>query len=171
MARGRRPKPISLKILSGTARAGRLPKDEPRPECAAPRRPSWITGRARAEWDRVVPLLLSLGLLSKLDLGALASYCIAVANLETETRTLEREGRIIEIPVRNRHGDEIGKRKVAHPSVKSQRDAMAEVKSFLAEFGLSPSSRTRVTALPAPEGPDELSKIMTRNRFPDKKQA
>lgn len=52
-------------------------------QAAEPDRPDWLSARAVAEWERVVPDLLALGWVTKLDRMALASYCEAVADFET----------------------------------------------------------------------------------------
>ena len=49
---------------------------------AAPERPAWLSAGAVAEWDRVVPDLLTLGWVQRLDRVALATYCEAVADWE-----------------------------------------------------------------------------------------
>ncbi|GKS77329.1 phage terminase small subunit P27 family [Acidovorax sp. SUPP950] len=51
-------------------------------QAVEPERPDWLTPRAVAEWKRVVPDLLTLGWLHRLDRMALASYCEAVADWE-----------------------------------------------------------------------------------------
>jgi phage terminase small subunit len=40
-----------------------------------PEKPSWLSGRANAEWDRVVPDLIEKGLVIKIDSFAIAAYC------------------------------------------------------------------------------------------------
>lgn len=42
--------------------------------------PDWLDADAQVEWDRVVPDLLKLGLISGLDRQALAQYCEAVSD-------------------------------------------------------------------------------------------
>lgn len=74
-ARGPKPKPTKLKLLTGTARTHRLNPHEPQPDAAQPDAPEHLTDVAREEWDRVVVDLMALGIMTHLDRGALAAYC------------------------------------------------------------------------------------------------
>lgn len=149
--RGPAPKPTKLKIAAGNPGKRPLNGREPNPGVAAPKMPAWLPVRAKAEWRRIVPELVRLGLLSSIDLAALAAYCVAFAELEEATRTVEREGRVCVWPIYDPQTKErVGDRLKAHPAVQQQRDAMQRVKQFLAEFGLSPASRSRVQAETAP---------------------
>jgi len=149
---GRPPKPTKLKIAAGNPGHRRLNDREPNPPTAAPGMPAWLSGRAKVEWKRIVPELIRLGLLSSIDLAALAAYCQAFAELEQATRTIEKEGRVCKWPIYDpKTNEHVGDRLKAHPAVQQQRDAMQRIKGFLAEFGLSPASRSRVQA-EAPAG-------------------
>jgi P27 family predicted phage terminase small subunit len=164
--RGPPPKPTKLKLAAGNPGKRKLNEREPQPAGKAPAQPAWLSDRAKVEWKRIVPELLTLGLLSRIDLAALAAYCQALAELEIATRTIETEGRICRMPIfaeddvselvpnpatgdlqlkpKILKGQQIGERLKTHPAVTQQREAMRLVKQFLAEFGLSPSSRSRV---------------------------
>jgi P27 family predicted phage terminase small subunit len=153
--RGPAPEPTKLKVLHGNRGKRPLNDREPEPAPGASM-PAWLSQSAKSEWKRITPELSRLGLVTTVDRAALAAYCQAYAELLEATKTLDAEGRIV--PVYATHaGDTVldpkGKPVVAgrrlHPAVKLQRDAFARVKSFLAEFGLTPSSRTRLSAAPA----------------------
>lgn len=167
--RGPPPKPTKLKIAAGNPGKRKLNEREPRPEAKAPAMPAWLSVRAKAEWKRIVPELLRLGLLARVDLAALSGYCQAYAEVEEATRTIEKEGRICKMPIfadddviETVHdpttgqvtgtkvvvakGTKIGERLKSHPAVAQQQQAMRLVKQFLGEFGLSPSSRSRVAS-------------------------
>jgi P27 family predicted phage terminase small subunit len=157
MPAGRPPTPTKLKILRGNPGKHPLPKGEPQPRVEAPPRPAWIVGAARAEWESIVPELVRLGLLTRVDKMALAGYCQASAELEEATRILNRDGRLIETPALSRSGEPVQVTKKGklvlvmilkvHPMIRVQRDAFARVRAFLTEFGLSPSTRTRVKSV------------------------
>ena len=153
MARkGPAPRPAKLKMLDGTYRADRDGPLGPEPAAGEPPMPDWLPDRAKAEWRRLAPKLLALGLLSELDLAALTAYCVAVSELEAATRTLEKDGRLVAVPVVTKSGETVGARLRPHPAVAMQRSAAALVRGFQAEFGLSPSGRTRVKASPPAAG-------------------
>ncbi|ABM32202.1 P27 family predicted phage terminase small subunit [Paracidovorax citrulli] len=59
----------------------------------APEPPDWLNAAALAEWHRVVPDLLTLGWVHRLDRMQLAAYCEAVADWETFRRRIAEENR------------------------------------------------------------------------------
>lgn len=148
---GRPPKPTRLKVAAGNPGKRPLNPAEPRPAVAVPSCPDWLSPLAEAEWRRITPELHRLGLVSVIDRAALAAYCQAVAEVEEATRALDAEGRVCVWPVFDKQGVKVGERLKAHPCVAMQRSAAQLVKQFLVEFGLSPASRTRVSAA-APGG-------------------
>lgn len=155
--KGRKPKPTRLKELTGNPGRRPLNDREPKPTAARPSCPSWLSKEAKAEWRRIVPELERLGLLTLVDRTALAAYCQAAAELEIATKQLNKEGRIIFVEVFNKAGEVSGSVQKPHPAIKLQRDAFRQVKAYLAEFGLTPSARTRVKT---PEKTDESDPLM-----------
>lgn len=161
-ARGPAPKPTKLKILAGNPGHRPINRLEPEPTPGAPDPPAWLPAEALAEWRRVVPELDRLKLLTKVDRAVLAAYCVAWSELVTATQKLEAEGRVVDVVVRDRHGEEVGTRAALHPAVKLQRDAFARVKAYLGEIGLSPSSRSRLQVPDAPEANDPIAELLRR---------
>src|SRR4051794_4588403 len=102
---GRKPTPTKLKVAAGNPGKRPLNDREPQPAVAEPPLPAWLPQRAKAEWRRIVPELLALGLLTRIDQAALVSYCVAVAEVETATRTLEKEGRVCRMPLLDKLGN------------------------------------------------------------------
>ena len=101
------------------------------------------------------------------DRGALAAYCSAYAELVDATKMLEAEGRVVEVPITARKKVEgvmtvevVSAKKALHPAVKLQRDAFGRVKQFLAEFGLTPSSRSRMRLGRGDGPPDPFEELL-----------
>jgi P27 family predicted phage terminase small subunit len=113
-------------------------------ERGVPGMPDWLSREAKAEWRRIAPDLDRVGMLCKVDRAALAAYCQAFAEMADAIRILEKEGRIIDQAVFNKNGDKTGSIKKIHPAHKLYKEGTARVKQFLGEFGLTPSSRTRL---------------------------
>lgn len=132
---GRRPLPTKRKELQGTMRADRRNGEEPQPEVKIPKTPDGLTGEAKAEWDRLTPQLKQLGLLSDIDRTALLYYCQYHARYYDAMQKIEEEGLVIEHETRGT---------CANPYVKISNDAASMVHKFLVEFGMTPSSRSRV---------------------------
>jgi P27 family predicted phage terminase small subunit len=148
--RGPKTKPTQLKVLSGTARKHRLNVDEPRPEAAQPDAPDHLTPAARREWDRVIEQTVSLGIMTELDRGALAAYCQAYGrwvSAETALARMAEKDLVTEgLILRTKAGNLI-----QNPLVGAANKAMADMVRYAAEFGLTPSARTRVVASPDDE--------------------
>lgn len=134
---GRPPKPTKLKELAGNPGKRRLNESEPKPptEDQVPKPPTHIKGKARKEWTRIAALLHEMDLLSSVDLTALAMYC------QLYERWLEAEDHI------RRDGMVAITEKgypVQSPYVGIASNAMKQMKGLLTEFGMTPSSRSRV---------------------------
>ncbi|WP_372836781.1 phage terminase small subunit P27 family [Puniceibacterium confluentis] len=156
--RGPKTKPTNIKILTGTARSHRINPDEPKPEVATPDAPEHLTDAARAEWDRVVVDLVTLRILTDLDRGPLAAYCQAYGRWSAAETALARmaakdavtDGLII----RTKSGNLI-----QNPLVGAANKAMADMVRYAAEFGLTPSARTRVSGLDAAAAPNPFAAL------------
>ena len=132
--RGRPPIPTTLKLITGQGRRP-LPKAEPKPACVIPTFPKALQGEARREWYRVSRELHMLGLLTKVDRGALVAYCLAWARLLAAEEALAAEGPVVD-------GRQEGK--VKNPWVTIQVQAADMIRKFSVEFGLTPASRCRL---------------------------
>lgn len=145
MKPGRIPKPTALKLIEGNPGRRRIASGEVMPVLVAPDRPAHLTEEARAEWDRLVPLLLKHYLVSELDTAALALYC------QSYGRWSEAERRIAEM--RDKGGDGLLVKApsgypIQNPYLAIANRAMEDCYKYLQQFGLSPSARTRVQATP-----------------------
>ena len=149
--KGRKPKPTVLKVISGNPGKRPLPKHEPQPKPDCPEPPDNLSPAALEEWDRVVPLLYQLGLLSGLDRAALVAYCVAWGRWMDAEDALLKSGAVVMSP----NGFP-----VPSPFLAVANRAMKQIKEFLAEFGMSPSSRTRVTV----SGSQKENKFSGRGR-------
>ena len=145
--RGRRPKPTRLKLLAGVPGKRPLNEREPEPRRSLPQCPKQLSDAAKREWKRIATELYRLGLLSRLDRAALAAYCQSWARwIECEEK-LRKHGAIVKSP----NGFP-----VQSPYLAIANQAMKQMTRMLVEFGLTPSSRSGVQALPRPR--DETKK-------------
>jgi len=95
---------------------------------------------ARVEWQRVVPQLDTLGLVALLDERLLTDYCIACAQLDAANFAVARDGFGVESK---------------NPAVTAANQIRGQLKFYISELGLSPTSRMRM-AIPEDEDPDDL---------------
>src|SRR5438128_12468305 len=117
--RGRKPKPTKLKIMTGNPGKRPLNKREPKPRAGAPVCPTQLDAKAKALWKRIADQLAAMGLISQADGVALELLCDAYS----QWREARKEGQ-------------------------SGAEPWKRVKSMLAEFGLTPSSRSRLAVDP-----------------------
>lgn len=154
---GRPPKPTSLKMLQGTARADRVNDDEPKPTPGVPDCPAWLNNDAKKEWRAIVPELERLGLLTAVDGAALAAYCQAYGDLAWASREIKRVGRVYQTDGPS------GTMYRQRPEMAIAREAAAQMKSYLSGFGLDPASRTRLHVAPQGEA-DPFEAFLKRGR-------
>jgi P27 family predicted phage terminase small subunit len=151
MTRGRRPKPTHLKLLTGNPGKRPIQPDPVQPVTppAPLEPPTSLLPDARAEWQRLAPSLTQLGLLTDLDWASFAAYCQAFgrwAQAEALLAILAEQdptGRSAML-VRTRAGGV-----TPNPLIWVARNAANDLVRLGAEFGLTPSARSRL-ALHAP---------------------
>lgn len=158
---GRRPLPTAVKRLRGNPGKRKLNAAEPMPALGTPEMPSGLPVRAIAEWKRIVPELAALGVLTTIDGKALAGYCVAFARWMEAEREVTRLGLIVEEPLLNKDGVEIGRRYRRNPAVSIAHEAMKLRKSFLIEFGMTPAARSRIR-IEKPQEEDPLEVFLKR---------
>lgn len=107
---------------------------------AALEAPEFLTAEARAEWDRVAPELNTSGLLAGVDRMALAGYCQSFARWVEAEREISAKGSTMTLY------DDDGAAKYVQqsPWVGIARAALDHMRRFAAEFGMTPSARSRV---------------------------
>jgi P27 family predicted phage terminase small subunit len=139
---GRRPKPTALKILAGNPGRRPLNAGEPKPRAGIPECPAELSDSAKGEWKRISVELLALGLLTELDRAALAAYCQAWAHCLEATENIKKFGLIVRTPPSEKSPDGYP---IQNPYVAIMNQSMAQMRSFLIEFGMTPSSRSRIS--------------------------
>ena len=143
MRRGPAPTPTKILELRGSNRTKRNRKNEPRPDKGRPRCPAWLKGNARSEWKRLVEMTDRMGILTKVDGNALARYCRLWQRWRMAEDFIEEHGD--QYPVKSRNGkDTVGFR--IFPSAKIASILCVELRRLECEFGLTPASRTRISA-------------------------
>lgn len=142
--RGPNPHPTALKIVTGSAKHDpqRINKDEPIPTGDLGDPPKDLSARAKEIW-KGAPFWLSDS-----DRNVWTRYCIAEADSEFFYAQCEIEGWWIE-----------GSRGtlVLHPASRLYKEACDRADKLAIEFGMTPSSRTRVKVPQRPDTNDPLA--------------
>lgn len=139
---GRKPKPTHLKIVGGEKRPSRIKKGEPPSNPGTAPATAWLSGRAAEIYDQITGTLTGMGIASADDMHALALCASRLEEVEILTVVVEDVGRT--------YASEGGLWK-ARPEVAMRNEAMRHAQSLLAEFGLTPSARSKVSAGKKPE--------------------
>lgn len=147
MTPGRKPKPTALKLIAGNPGKRPLNRHEPKPAPRVPACPDYLEGEARKEWDRITPILGGLGLLTDMDMAALAAYCETWAQYLAANEKVKRLGPVVRASQANPYP-------VISPYFTVASNALKQVRAFMAEFGMTPSSRSRIAAAKPDGGQD-----------------
>jgi len=146
---GRKPLPTQLKLVKGTARPHRMNPAEPQPSVAVPHPPEHLDAEAAAKFTDMATLLARHGVMTELDAGALARYVVIWRRwLEAEAE-VKRRGPVVKT---------VGGNIIQNPFLAVANKCLAQMGQIESEFGLTPSSRTRIR-MPAP--------VETRDPFED----
>ena len=99
--------------------------------------PKVLQGEARHEWHRMGKILFQAGLLTEIDGPALMGYCLAYARLLDAEEKVRQFGSVVKAPSGY----------LAHsPYLAIANKALEQMRAMLVEFGMTPSSRSRVQA-------------------------
>ena len=137
------PKPTALRIIQGNPGKRPLPENEPQPTVKdkPPTPPRHLPAAAKKHWRAIAKHLHQAGVLTVMDEDALATYCNAYAQWVDANQQIQTEGMIIK--------SELGIQSLS-PYLKISNEAFKQMAIMLREFGMTPSSRTRVTVAKKP---------------------
>lgn len=128
-----------------------LPQDEPTPQLAPA--PEWLTPEAKEEWGRTGQRLLTAGLMTEADTPALLLYCEAWSTWRHAMAKVAEFGLVIKTK---------SAYLVPSPYLLIANKAMDQMLKILAEFGMTPSSRARVSTSKAAEDNDPIGELRDR---------
>ena len=150
---GRRPKPTALHILEGTQRGSA--KREPSAPKGVPPVPERLKVDAVAmeKWNELAAILTTMGVLTLGDGEALATLCEVHSAEQSCLLQLRAGGAVM-------HTDLGGVK--PNPAGPMYRSLVAMKASLLSEFGLTPSSRTKL-ATPVEAAQDDLEAFFTKH--------
>ena len=151
----RPPKPTAQHKANGSYRSDRhrpMPLSPGKP----PRAPAWLSEMAKGKWRAAARLLADVGLLTPLDLDALAAYCETWAAWRKAVETIEREGATFTSSAG------LVKR---HPAVAIAAQAGRDLLAWAERLGLTPAARLRMRVEP-PEEKDPLEALLNSASLP-----
>ena len=133
----RKRTPDALKIVAGTARPDRMNPDAPQAASGVSDPPEWLSEGAAERFNQLSAIALDLGIASPVDQCAQALLASRLDEIERLTAIIEDGGHTFLT--------ETGMVR-ARPEVGMRNEAMRHAQSLLCEFGLTPATRSKVSA-------------------------
>lgn len=147
MGAGRPPVPTAIKVLQGTDQKCRVNKNEPQPKLtASPEPPDTLSKDAKVQYKAYWEVLEDARMVTEVDTVALSLMASATAEYYEAARMCEKFGNVVKGPN--------GLPKISE-FYKIKEKAESRMLAYLREFGMTPSSRTRVSRSDAGEPEDE----------------
>lgn len=129
------PKPTAVEIAEGKPRQHAVNAFEPEFDAVVPDCPSHLSAEAERRWNELAPMLHRAKLLTEADQMALADLCQCYATMAKAQRQLNKSSLL------QKTGEGTMR---ATPLFKIIMDSMAMINRLCCEFGLTPSSRSRL---------------------------
>jgi len=154
---GRPAKPAVLHVLQGNRSRKNFDEliaevKEPAVPVCAPPMPDVLSDVAVAEWERLIPDLMALGLVSRMDQMALATYCQAYADWVRYQRLIAARNSASDDEL----GGDIQTFKTGaqqmHVLRQLANDAEKRANAAGAAFGFSPMARRNLKTATQPQG-------------------
>lgn len=151
--RGRKPTPTVLKLVHGNPGKRKIPDNLFTPKAQKPSCPRHIKGVARKEWNRITKILS--GVITDADRGALAMLCV---NWAHHVEAIEQMQKLVDaggptaLLVKSPSGYPM-----QSPWLSIANRSQEMYAKLCTEFGLTPSSRTRVAMNPGNNKPQPNS--------------
>lgn len=151
--RGRKPKPTAVKELEGNPGKRPLNTSEPKPKKKAPKCPTWLDVEAKKEWRRISKQLEELGILTDVDMAAFAGYCEAYSRWKEAEEFISKHGTIMKTS--SGYWQQV-------PQVSIAQTYLKLMIKFGEQFGLTPSSRSRIVTDKDGNEADDPMEMMLR---------
>lgn len=141
--------------LRGTLRNDRV-YDEPKVAGKPPKCPAWLSAEAKSAWKQLAPDLVASGLLTRLDRNALSRYCTLWARWRKAEDFIAKHGDVYTLK------DSAGGARcvMQFPQVAIAHRLSLALTTLEAEFGMTPSGRSRIHIPPPLPGPSELDRFI-----------
>jgi len=154
---GPTPTPTALKRLRGNPGGRPLPEAEPKLKSGKPMPPKWMTKSkgSISLWRELATQLAAMGVLTTADRTALAALVEAYQDWLAARKVIAAEGAYYK-----KTSDRGGKSIAPHPALAVRAESWKRLTAQLAQFGLSPASRTRVQVLSG-NSEDEFEKFLS----------
>lgn len=160
---GKNRKPTKLRKLQGNLGHRPLNEQEPEPEAGDPPMPKDLPKKAQIEWKRILPIVRGMKVLTVADGDALEALCMARVRWRQAENLIERMGQVVVETRETGSGQnrKTEKRVKKNPAVTVASDAMRHMRALLADFGMTPASRSGVKASSDGKSQDPLDNFFS----------
>lgn len=135
---GRKRKPTALSLIDGNPGKRPLNQEEPKPaRVYSPPAPDDFDDNERAKWDEVSGKLARCKVLTELDLDALEIYCREWCAMQAALSDIADRGKLMQSPSGG---------VMWNPSWSQYKHSQQVCRSIMAEFGMTPSTRSSLQA-------------------------
>ena len=148
--------PTALKLLKGNPGKRPINDAEPKPSKKRPICPTWIDVDAKAMWKRLIPMLSDMGVLTEVDGNAVARYCQLWSRWKRAEQFIQKNGDVF--PIKAEDGSI--KYLQQFPQVGIANNLAAQLNRLETEFGLTPSSRSRIRIEKGSDRMDEFERFI-----------
>ena|SRR3990167_9711136 len=138
---GHNRKPTKIHLVQGTYQPCRHSPNEPVPEEGIPKCPAGLSRKAKKYWKEIAAVLDDMQVITKADKYALKLLAEAFADYEQALEDLQKQPRVY--AKKDAQGNMTSL--AINPNVRLVREAWNHIMIALREFGLTPSSRGRVS--------------------------
>lgn len=151
---GKNKKPTELKKVQGNAGHRPLNRKEPKPISGEPPMPADLPKKAQLVWQRLVPILQGMKVLTLADGDALAALCVVRVRWRQAEDLIDRTGQLVKETITKPDGTVIVRVK-KNPAVNVASDALRHLRALMADFGLNPAARSGVNVKGGDDKPQD----------------
>jgi len=135
LTKGPKPTPRNLRLVRGTDRPDRMNENEPIAAVTTPDAPDYLSPEEALIFTDTAAKLARMRVMTEYDVDALAMYSVNFVRWKEATARLRDMGLMVRSP---------NDFPMQNPYLSVANGAQKECLRILVEFGLTPSSRTRV---------------------------
>jgi len=160
MPRGRKPLASKVHERNGSYDTNPQRRNHREPQAieGAPEMPECVSSDevAAAKWNETCQFLKQMGILAKSDVVLLEQFCVTYSLYLTTLKSVRKTGVVL---VRTKDGDTKAYR---NPFTTELQKLMDRIHKLIADLGLSPSSRSRLTASVVDDKDDPFTQWLQR---------
>jgi P27 family predicted phage terminase small subunit len=168
--RGRKPQSAALQVVAGDPRRiGKAKLEakaarEVKAQDGLPPCPQYLKGYARGAYNFYRRELQRMGVDHMPDGHALECAALSYQDVVECSKMIAKQNRLIPKRARDAAGNWVVVGLMTHPAVRQRNAAMLILRAFAAEFGLTPTSRLRLSVDREPEEEDDLWQLLSQPR-------